>query len=130
MAKIIHLFLISMVIVAGLNANNTVAKEKKMNILKNKPVYQLSIKAFGAKYFIEVNGKTVFQELFFDGKTITTVPINHWMRSGNNIIGIYVFSEKPGVDIGSNANAKISLIGCRTHAEHKTNHLACIFYRI
>ncbi len=99
-----------MVIFTGLNANNIIAKEKIMNILKNKPVYQLSIKAFGAKYFIEVNGKTVFQELFSDGKIITTVPINHWMRSGANTIGIYVFPENPEGKIRPNASAAITLI--------------------
>ena len=110
MTKIIHLFLISMVIVTGLNVNNSVAQEKKMNILKNKPVYRLSLKAFGTKFFVQVNGMVIHEERFSGGQLSTSLPINHWMRSGPNTIGIYVLPPKPGEAINPNASVSITLM--------------------
>ncbi len=110
MTKIIHLFLISMVIVTGLNANNTVAKEKKMNILKNKPIYRLGLKAFGTQYFVRVNGVVIHEEGFSGGQLSTVLPINHWMRSGKNTIGIYVLPPKSGEPINPNASVAITLM--------------------
>ena len=110
MAKIIHAFVICLFIFSGLNANNIVAQEIKMNILKSKPVYQLSVKAFGTKYFVQLNGVIIHQELFSGGQLSTALPVNHWMRSGMNTIGIYVFPENPGDEININASVTITLM--------------------
>ena len=110
MAKIIHAFVICLFIFSGLNANNIVAQEKKMNILKNKPVYRLAIKAFGTQYFVQVNGVTIHQEHFSGGQLSTVLPINHWMRSGENTIGIYILPAKPGEAINPSASVAITLM--------------------
>ncbi len=81
-----------------------------MNILKNKPIYQLSLKAFGTKYLVQINGVVIHQETFSGGQLSTTLPINHWMRSGMNTIGIYIFPEKPGEDINVHASVTITLL--------------------
>ncbi len=60
----------------------------KMTILNHQPVFEINIEGFGAQYLIELNGVTIFRQYNSRGKIETTIPVNHYMRSGKNKLAI------------------------------------------
>ena len=81
-----------------------------MNILKQEPVFKLSINTFGTKYLVKVNGVTVLREFSPDGQLTTTIPINHWMHPKQNHFTLYVLPENPGDDFNPHAYVELGLV--------------------
>lgn len=79
-----------------------------MSILENKPLFNLSLEASNARYFIYVNGIVVHKEYFSDGQISTVLPINHWMHPSENTIAIEVMPERDG-SVRKGAKLKIDL---------------------
>jgi len=102
----IFITLISLVIWA-LNSGKEQGNE--MSLLQRQPVFSLKVEGFGSLYFIRVNGVTVFRQYNAGAEVSTTVPINHYMRSGENDIRVSTWSgsESP---INLHARVKVGLI--------------------
>ncbi len=72
-----------------------------MNILSNKPVFELRINACGTSYLLRLNGVSVLKEYDSFSQITTTIPVNHWMRSGKNILTLVVMPDGEGERINS-----------------------------
>lgn len=106
MKKLCLIFL-SLIIFGMKTANAT--EGNTMNVLQNKPVFELKLKGFGTKYRIKVNDVTVFDQSNADGKATTRLPINHYMRSGNNSISVSTWANR-GQEINKHAYVNIDLL--------------------
>ncbi len=80
-----------------------------MSILQKKPVFELKVDVFGTTHYINVNGVTVIFDVGEDGQTSVVLPVNHWMRSGENIISIDVFPSKQGATLNPNSYVRLAL---------------------
>jgi len=85
----IFITLITLVIWA---LNSEKEQGNEMSLLQRQPVFSLKIEGFGCLYFISVNGVTVFRQYTSGAEVNTTVPLNHYMRSGDNEIRISTWS--------------------------------------
>jgi hypothetical protein len=103
-------FFLSLFIVLALGSSSLKAEQgKTMNILQNQPVFELKLNGFGALYRVRVNGAPVFNEYNSMAQTATRLPINHYMRSGDNTISISIWSGSKG-PINPHAHMKIELV--------------------
>ncbi len=80
-----------------------------MSILQKRPVFQLKVDVFGTTHYIKVNGVTVIFDVGEDGQTSVVLPVNHWIRSGENTIGVNVFPSKRGATLNPNSYVRLSL---------------------
>lgn len=107
MKKLIFIFLIIYLVFSIFYLN---AKEDdKLNILQNQPVFELKIEGLGAMYFIEMNGIIVLKQYNSSGKIQTRLPVNHYMKSGENTLKISTWSGDNS-PINPNAYVNIELI--------------------
>ena len=81
-----------------------------MSLLHKKPLYSVKVKAFGANYTILVNDISILIETDPRGQIATTLPVNHWMRSGENTVSILVFPDEKGEPFRPNFYVSIALI--------------------
>ncbi len=81
-----------------------------MNILQDKPVFELKLEGFGSQYVIYINGVNIYVQYNSEGQINTTLPINHWMRSGKNNISIITWSDDEGAPISPHARINIQLL--------------------
>ncbi len=89
---------------------NIKAKEGiPMNILQKKPVFEIKLEAFGGNYVVEINGAAIFSQYNSGGQISTTLPVNHWMRSGENIIKILTWPDEDDAPINPHAQIKVGL---------------------
>ena len=79
------------------------------SILNNKPVFTMKIHGFGTRYRIYINGVAVYKEKSSASQVTTSIPLNHWMRSGENNLKLVVYPSKKGTPINekSEVNAEI-----------------------
>jgi hypothetical protein len=94
---------------ASKEPTNTVSKGKSMSLLMNKPVFSLKVNVFGVGNFIKANGVTVTFDTSSSSQTTVTLPVNHWIRSGENSIGFNLYPPKPGHSINPNSFVEIDL---------------------
>ncbi len=80
-----------------------------MSILYKKPVFQLKVEVFGTTHYIKVNGMTVLFDIGEEGQTSVTLPVNHWMRSGENSLGINVYPSKRGEALNPSSYVRLEL---------------------
>jgi len=85
-------------------------KGKTMSILQKKPVYTLKVETFGVSHFINVNDCTVIFDVDDEGQSAVVVPINHWMRSGENTISYDLFPPEPGKPFKPGSYVRITLM--------------------
>src|SRR5690625_1662393 len=84
-----------------------------MSVLNNKPLFNLSIEAINARYFIYLNGMLMHKEFSSEGQISTALPVNHWMHPSDNIMAIEVFPEHDGT-VRKSARVKVEL---QVHSE-------------
>lgn len=79
------------------------------SILNKKPVFKLMIHSVGTRYEIILNGVMVYDDDSGAGQITTSLPINHWIRSGENSLKLVVYPDNEGTSINkkSEVNAEI-----------------------
>jgi hypothetical protein len=79
------------------------------SILNKKPVFNLMIHSVGTRYEILLNGVMVYDDDSGGGQITTSLPINHWMRSGENSLRLVIYPDDEGTPINekSEVNAEI-----------------------
>ena len=79
------------------------------SILNKKPVFTMKIHGFGTRYRIYINGVEVYRENSSASQVTTSIPLNHWMRSGENSLKLTVLPSKKNEPINekSEVNAEI-----------------------
>jgi hypothetical protein len=121
-------FFLSLFIVLALGSSSLKAEQGElMNILQNQPVFELKLDGFGAMYVIEINGATIFNQYSSMGQITTRLPINHYMRSGDNTISISAWSEDDS-SINPHANIKIELLVSEHNKPEKEFVIATLDY--
>jgi len=108
--KIVSIVMLILVLIVLLwTFSDETKKGRNMTILQKQPVFTLKIEGFGSVYFVIVNGVTVFRQYNPNAQVSTTIPVNHYMRSGSNSIVIATWSgnEAP---INPHANIKVDLM--------------------
>ncbi len=79
------------------------------SILNKKPVFNLMIHSVGTRYDVLLNGVMVYDDASGNGQVTTSLPINHWMRSGKNSLKLVIYPDDEGIPINekSEVNAEI-----------------------
>jgi hypothetical protein len=79
------------------------------SILNKKPVFTMKIHGFGTRYRVYVNGVAVYKEKSSASQVTTSIPLNHWMRAGENELKLVVYPSKKSAPINekSEVNAEI-----------------------
>ena len=85
--------------------------ENKLNdsILNKKPVFTMKIHGFGTRYRIYVNGVAVYKEKSSASQVTTSIPLNHWMRAGENNLKLVVYPNKKGTLINEKSEVNAEL---------------------
>ncbi len=83
---------------------------KPMSILQDKPVFELKIDGFGSQYVVYINGINIYKQYNSEGQINTTLPINHWMRSGENNVSIITWPDEDEAPISPHARINIQLL--------------------
>jgi len=79
-----------------------------MSMLQKKPVFELKINGFGSRYFVKLNGVVVIRQYNAEQQISTKIPINHYMKSGDNLLAISAWSGD-GTPINPNANIAVEM---------------------
>jgi len=98
---------------------NFVRAEKSM--LDNKPYFTLRIDTKGASYEAKINGIAVLRDVRDASMLNTEVPVNQYMKSGNNVISLNLFPEYEGGF--KSANISLSLYVNRDEAPESEKKL-------
>jgi hypothetical protein len=79
------------------------------SILNKKPVFKLMIHSVGTRYDVLLNGVMIYDDASGNGQITTSLPINHWMRSGENSLELVIYPDDEGIPINekSEVNAEI-----------------------
>lgn len=109
MTLIKHLYLLVFILLTSTSVFANPGKLTKMSILNNDPLYSLRLNTFGMRYIIRVNGVTVLKETSSNSQLTTSLPINHWMKSGNNSIEVQVRPSKKGEQFNPNSTFTLDL---------------------
>ncbi len=80
-----------------------------MNILYGQPIFELRLQSFGTSFFLEMNGVSMLKEYEDFAQIETTLPVNQWIHSGKNVLGIYVLPEEEGARINPNSHVNAEL---------------------
>ncbi len=102
-------FSLSLFLNVSCDGKNISGDEKKMNILQNKPHFEVRISAFGVKYFLRLNGVTILREYDSQAQLDTALPINHWMHPLENEISLELLPDKRGGEINPHSRVKAEL---------------------
>lgn len=79
------------------------------SILNDSPVFTLMIHTIGTRYDIILNGVMVFDDDSGSGQISTSLPVNHWMRSGENTINLVVYPDEEGEPINESSLIEVDL---------------------
>jgi len=90
--------------------SNDAKGSEPMSLLQNKPLYSVKVDAVGAKYTIRVNGISILREINPRGQIATILPVNHWMRSGENSIEILAFPDDKNEPFRRDFHLNIALL--------------------
>jgi len=79
------------------------------SMLNKKPVFTMKIHGFGTRYRIYINDIKVYEEKNGASQVATSIPLNHWMRGGENSLklAIYPNNEDAPINEKSEVNAEI-----------------------
>jgi hypothetical protein len=121
-------FFLSIFIVLALGSSSLKAEQGGlMSILQKQPVFELKLKGFGAMYIIEINAMSVFEQDNPERQVTTRLPINHYMRSGDNAISIATWSGDDN-PINPHANIKIELIVSQHNKPQKEFIVSTLYF--
>ena len=81
-----------------------------MSILKKQPVFTVKINTYGVKYILKLNGVTLLRETSSESQLTTTLPVNHWMKSGENIMEVQIRPPQKGQEFNPNAKVEYELL--------------------
>ncbi len=100
-----------LIFILGCSGDETVKTSSSTNnsILNEKPVFNLTIHSIGTRYDVLLNGITVYADDNGGGQVNTTLPINHWMRSGENSLELVVFPDEEGAPINEGSTVDVEL---------------------
>lgn len=107
----------------------TNAQGKNMNPLNNQPYFTLKVNGFGAMYFAEINGVSVYREFDASSQVTTFFPVNHLMSPNNNSIELFVLPNSQGDDINPNANIEIQLLVSPNNNRNNTLVISNIMFK-
>ncbi len=79
------------------------------SILNKKPVFTMKIHGFGTRYRVYVNGVVMYKEKSSASQVTTSIPLNHWMKSGENELKIVVYPSKKGTPINEKSEVNAEL---------------------
>jgi hypothetical protein len=79
------------------------------SMLNKKPVFTMKIHGFGTRYRIYINNIKVYEEKNGASQVTTSIPLNHWMRAGENSLKLLVYpnNEEAPINEKSEVNAEI-----------------------
>jgi hypothetical protein len=79
------------------------------SILNKKPVFTMKIHGFGTRYRIYINNIKVYEETSGASQVTTSIPLNHWMKAGENSLKLLVYpnNEDAPINEKSEVNAEI-----------------------
>ena len=88
---------------------NTIAtKDQPMTVLHDKPYFTLALDMKASSFFIHVNGVEVLSS--FSGSALATeLPLNHWMRPGENTLMLTVTPPSEGLPLNPKAAYTLAL---------------------
>lgn len=86
------------------------AEGNSMSILQKQPVFSVKINTFGVKYILKINGIILLRETSSDGQLTTTLPVNHWMKSGDNTMEVEIRPPAKGELYNPNAKLEFELL--------------------
>jgi len=104
------------------------AGKAKLNksILNDKPVFTVNFHGTGTRYQFYVNG--VLVENNPDALQVSTeIPVNYWMRSGENTLELIIYPDDEGEDIRASSKINASL-QVRNYGEKKDHALGGISF--
>lgn len=99
-----------------------------MNVLHGKPVFELKVDGFGTKYRVKINDVTIFDQPNANGKVTTTLPVNHYMRSGPNVISVSTWANR-GQEINKHAYVNVELVVSEHNRPEYEYMLASLNYK-
>ena len=102
---VIIVMLTSTIFLAGCSGETKLTN----SILNKKPVFSLKIHGFGTRYRVFVNDIKVYEEKNGSSQVTTSIPLNHWMRAGENSLKLLVYpnNEEAPINEKSEVNAEI-----------------------
>lgn len=80
-----------------------------MNILMNKPIFELKINAFGVSYLLRMNGVSVLKEYDPFSQISTTIAVNHLMTPSENILTLVAMPEGEGESFNTRSYISVEL---------------------
>jgi hypothetical protein len=123
--------LIILIITLLLHAcDNTAAIDQEkftMSILNKKPVFTIDLHAAGTRFQLYLNGVLVEGDPS-GGQNTYEIPVNHWMRSGENTLDLTVYPDDEGEDIQSNSVIK-ALLQVRNFGEEQNHTLGGFLFK-
>jgi hypothetical protein len=123
--KKLHSFVLLLITLLLHGCDNTsgIDQEKfNMSILNQKPVFTINFHATGARYRLYLNGVLIERQGSSQGQNSYEIPVNHWMRSGENTLDLAVYPNKEGEDIPPSSQIK-ALLQVRNFGEQENHTL-------
>jgi DNA-binding transcriptional ArsR family regulator len=81
-----------------------------MSLLQKKPVFELKVDVFGAAHFIKINGTIILYDFADEGQISVVLPVNNWLRSGENTFGFDLYPPDPGKPFNPGSYVRVALI--------------------
>ena len=99
-----------------------------MTVLNDKPYFTLALDMKASSFFIYVNGVEVLSN--FSGSAFATeLPLNHWMRPGENTLTLTVTPPKEGLPLNPKAAYTLALkVRSHGHASELAQTVATLSY--
>ena len=106
----IYLLLIITLLLQGCDRTDNLDQGKfNMSILNKKPVFTINFHATGARYRLYLNGVLIERQGSSQGQNSYEIPVNHWMRSGENKLDLTVYPNEEGENIPPGSQIKALL---------------------
>lgn len=85
-------------------------KGNDMNSLKKKPIFYAHVQSFGVSYGVTVNGVYIQKQFDPEVQDDLTLPINHWLRSGENTVSLQVVPDEQGEAFEPGARVSVTFL--------------------
>jgi hypothetical protein len=79
------------------------------SILNKKPVFVLKLHSYGTRYNTYINGVMVYRDGDGRGQVTTSLPINHWLKSGDNTFELLVYPDKKDTNINEKSTIQVEI---------------------
>jgi hypothetical protein len=96
------------------------------SILNEKPIFELKIHSFGTRYDILVNGITA--HVSDSAQTTLKLPINHWMKSGQNTLELSVYPDAESTPINEQSKVNVELY-VRNAGEEESHRIGGFIFK-